>query len=133
MLFYGRGAGARPTASAVVSDVVDLARMADCGGMYQGASLVKGEISSLSTILSRYYIRLSINDQPGVLAHVSKILGDYGVSISDVIQKERGEKKAVPLVLLTHEVEEKAVRKAVKLIEKIKEVKGHSQLIRMEG
>ncbi len=86
----------------------------------------------MSSILSRYYLRFSVIDRPGVLARIASIVGRYNVSISDVIQKERKIGQAVPLVLLTHETHEKCVRQAVSSINKLAVIKGTSQVLRIE-
>jgi homoserine dehydrogenase len=132
VLFYGRGAGRRPTASAVVSDLVDLARI-----HFQGVSAPQNpemkplKIKNISSLLSRYYLRLNIVDQPGVLAQISAILGRHKISISDVIQRERHAGSVVPLILLTHGALEGAIRKAVTVIDRLKIVKGKSQVLRI--
>jgi len=133
MLLYGRGAGAKPTASAVISDIIDVARgsigMRECLPM---PHLKPVHIKSMSSILSRYYLRFSVIDKPSVLARIASIVGRYNVSISDVIQQERKIGRAVPLILLTHEVNEKSIQQAVRTIDKLSIVKGHSQILRIE-
>ncbi|MBU1863323.1 MAG: homoserine dehydrogenase [Candidatus Omnitrophica bacterium] len=133
MLFYGRGAGAKPTASAVISDIIDLAR--NSLGFRQKLylpSLKAAHTKSISSILSRHYLRFSVIDRPGVLAKISSILGRYSISISDVIQKERKIGQVVPLVLLTHETYEKHIQQAVRQIDKLSVIKRHSRVIRIE-
>jgi len=133
MLFYGRGAGERPTASAVMSDIVDVARQTI--GLQQPLplpALQRVSIKSMSSILSRYYLRCSVIDQPGVLAKIASILGRCRVSISDVIQQERKIGRAVPLVLLTHETHEKNIQQVVRSINKLSVVRGQSQVLRIE-
>lgn len=137
VLFYGRGAGAHPTASAVFADLVDIAK----GGIYgpvQNSLSMRGlkdkiKVRSISSIESRYYLRFHVIDQPGVLASISNILGRFHISISDVIQQERRVGKMVPLIMLTHDTHEKNVREAVAAIDKLKPIKGKSQVIRIEG
>ena len=136
VLFYGRGAGAHPTASAVFSDLVDIAK----GGIYgpvQNSLLMRGledklKVRNISTIESRYYLRFHVIDQPGVLAAISNILGRFRISISDVIQQERRVGKIVPLIMLTHGAYEKDIRRAVAQIDRMKPIKGHSQVLRIE-
>lgn len=136
VLFYGKGAGSHPTASAVFADLVDIAK----GGIYgpvQNSLLMRGleerlKVRSISSIESRYYLRFHVIDQPGVLASISNILGRFRISISDVIQQERRVGKIVPLIMLTHDTHEKDLRQAVKAIDKLKPIKGHSQVIRIE-
>lgn len=133
LLFYGRGAGEHPTASAVVSDIVDLARVA-AGEKSElpKRDLEPADIQKTSPIDSRYYLRFSVLDKPGTLSKLSDILGKNDVSISDMIQQERAVKKAVPLVVLTHETKEDNVRKALKEIKKTGVIKAEPQLMRIE-
>jgi homoserine dehydrogenase len=133
MLFYGRGAGARPTASAVVSDLVDLARMTK--GEKQACEmpvLETMEIMNISAIQSRYFLRFSVIDKPGVLAKIADVFGQFNVSISDVIQQERKVGHVVPLVFLTHETSENNIVQAVNRINQISVIKGSSQVLRIE-
>ncbi len=137
VLFYGRGAGSHPTASAVFADLVDIAK----GGIYgpiQNSLSMRGtsgglKVRSIASTDSRYYLRFHVIDQPGVLAGISNVLGKYKISISDVIQQERSVGKIVPLIMLTHETHEKSVRQAVQVIDRMKPIKGRSQVIRIEG
>lgn len=136
-LYYGKGAGAHPTASAVISDLMDIAKR----GMrrfYDSSFLIRGlekecKIKSMSSILSRYYLRFSIIDQPGVLAKISHVLGTHRISISDCVQKETDKGRIVPLILLTHDAHERDVRTAICAIDKLPVVRGKSQVIRIEG
>jgi len=137
VLLYGRGAGSHPTASAVVSDLVDIAkrgsdRFADVALMMRA---IRGalKIKSASSILSRYYLRFHVTDRPGVLSKISKILGDHSISISDCVQKIRSEGSVVPLIVLTHAAHETDVRGAIRLIDKLTSLRGKSQVIRIES
>lgn len=137
VLFYGQGAGPRPTASAVVSDLVDIAKRGT-RRLYDPTFLIRGlrtrcKIKSMSSILSRYYFRFSIIDRPGVLAQISRVLGAHAISISDCVQKETSAGKVVPLIVLTHHAHELDVRNAIRLIDRLKIVRGKSQVIRIEG
>jgi homoserine dehydrogenase len=133
MLFYGRGAGARPTASAVVSDIVDLARQSLGQSRLETLSALEPvDIKSMSSIQSRYFVRFSVIDKPGVLAKIASVLGKNNVSISDVIQQERKVGHVVPLVLLTHETYEKSIQHAVKSINSLSIIKDSTQLLRIE-
>lgn len=134
-LLYGKGAGSRPTASAVISDLTDIAKLGVSGP--ESDLMMRGlgkrlVVKNISSILSRYYLRFSIVDRPGVLAGISRILGKHGVSISDVIQRERSAGQVVPLILLTHDVHEKDLRKAIGFINKLSFAKGKAQVIRIE-
>lgn len=134
VLLYGKGAGAYPTASAVVSDLVDLARGRSGTGLLRMTDRVKPlKIKSISSILSRYYLRFHVIDRPGVLSRISSVLGRHRISISDVIQKERKAGSVVPLILLTHDAPERELRLAIREIDRLNVVKGKSQVIRIEG
>lgn len=132
MLLYGKGAGPKPTASAVVSDLVDLAQGKPDKKANPWLNKSRLKIKSGSSIQSRYYLRFSVIDKPKVLARISGILGDHGVSISDVIQTERKVGNVVPLIMLTHHAAEGAVRDAVKTIDRMPVIKGKSHRIRIE-
>ncbi len=137
VLLYGRGAGSKPTASAVVSDLVDLVlrqgiRLKELGTKMRAIGKPL-KIKNISSILSRYYLRFHVVDKPGVLAKISKLLGKHKISISDVIQKERRLGSVVPLIMLTHDAHEKDVRAAVSQIDRLDSVHGKSQLLRIEG
>ncbi len=129
LLFYGRGAGRMPTASAVVSDIVDLAVGNNCGFNLSDKYI---SIKNISSILSRYYLRFIVLDKPGVLAKIADILGKEGVSISDVMQQDIRIEKGVPLVLLTHHTAESRIVKAVEKIKKLPVMAGDTQVLRME-
>jgi len=136
VLFYGRGAGQNPAASAVVADIVDLARNLkfDISGRvspYLKPLRIK-RIRSINDIESRYYIRFSAIDKPGVLAKVSGILGRHGISISSVAQKERKKAKIVPIVMMIHEAKERSMRKALAEIDAMPAIKRKSIAIRVE-
>ncbi len=137
VLFYGRGAGSHPTASAVVADLVDIAK-AGVEGPAEDRFLMRAlgpviPVKSIISILSRYYLRFHVIDQPRVLAGISKVLGHHGISISDVIQRERSAGRAVPLILLTHDAHEKDLRAAIREIDRLPYIRSKSQVIRIEG
>ncbi len=136
VLFYGRGAGARPTASAVLSDLIDIALRQD--SRFDGAAPIRAirrplRIKNISSILSRYYLRFHVVDRPGVLAKISQVLGRHHISISDVIQKERSIGSVVPLILLTHDAHERDLRNAIQAINRLDAVRGKSQVLRIEN
>ena len=137
ILLYGRGAGRFPTASAVVSDLVDWAKGKLCSPWSgaDGAAVPSKrlKIKSISSLLSRYYLRFHVIDKPGVLSRLSSILGRHRISISDVIQKERRAGSVVPLILLTHDASEKELRRAIETIDRLDAIRGKSQVIRIEG
>jgi homoserine dehydrogenase len=136
-LYYGRGAGDMPTGSAVVSDIVDIARnIVNCstGRVPAIAKTVKAKsLLKMEDVESMYYFRFSAIDKPGVLSKISGILGKHNISIVSVIQKGRHEGKAVPLVVLTHKALEKDVIRAVREINRLAIVAGKAVIIRVEG
>ena len=135
LIFYGRGAGSLPTSSAVVSDVIHLARnlrLGNCGRLLPDLSQSK-KIMPISDIKTRYYMRLTIADQPGVLAHISRVLGDNMISIASVIQKEADEtSQTAEIVIMTHLAQESAVQEALREIKALPVVKEIGNLIRVE-
>jgi homoserine dehydrogenase len=92
----------------------------------------KMSINNIKDIKSRYYIRFMAQDSPGVLADVSKILASFNISIASVSQKEQKSGKFVPVVIVTHEVKEDNIRKAIVKIDNLSKVKKPSQIIRIE-
>lgn len=138
-MFYGLGAGMMPTGSAVVADIIDISRSLikgtqplDTMPSFDGAII---SIVPMEEIVSSYYFRFSAVDRPGVLSKISGILGSHNISISAVIQKGRSSAspdEPVPIVMLTHEAKEKAVRKAVREIDHLDIVRAPTQLIRIE-
>lgn len=139
VLLYGLGAGQMPTGSAVVADVVDVARDVLHGAVGRVSSLglpfealASLPLRPMEGLMSRYYFRFSAVDRPGVLARIAGILGEYGISIESVIQKGRGKGAAVPIVMLTHEAQEAKVRQALNLIDELDVVADRTMLIRIE-
>ena len=136
-LYYGRGAGAMPTGSAVVSDIVDIARDIKKNATGRIPVMVKTirdvRIKKIDDVISMYYFRFSALDKPGVLSKISGILGNYNISIASVIQKGRRVGEAVPLVVLTHEAKEKDVRQAIEEIDHLPVVMDKTVFIRVEG
>ncbi|MDI6756284.1 MAG: homoserine dehydrogenase [Thermodesulfobacteriota bacterium] len=138
-LFYGAGAGMMPTASAVVSDLVDLCRNIRLGVSrrvpllsYQPAHLREGEIKNIHDITSTYYLRFTVVDRPGVLSRISGILGDLDISIASVIQKGRRIEKAVTIYMVTHEAREKNMQKALQVIDRLPAIVDKTVLLRIE-
>jgi homoserine dehydrogenase len=139
ILLYGRGAGMMPTASAVVSDLVDLARnlLAGVSGRvpglgFQAANVRALPILPIEEISGHYYFRFSALDRPGVLSTISGVLGRHGISIRSVHQKGRKTNGAVPLVMLSHRAREKDVRQALAEIGALDVVAAKPALIRIE-
>ncbi len=135
-LYYGKGAGDMPTGSAVVSDIVDIARNIVSNSTGRIPLMAKPEKAvgpmKMDDVISMYYFRFSALDKPGVLSKISGILGKYNISIASVIQKGRREGKAVPLVVLTHKAREKNVVMAIKAIDRLPVVASRTVFIRVE-
>jgi homoserine dehydrogenase len=139
-LYYGAGAGAEPTASAVVADLVDITRMAtaDPGNRvphlaFQPDRLADTPILPMADVHTAYYLRLRVLDQPGVLADITRILADEHISIDAFVQKEPAEgQQEVDIVLLTHETVEKHVDAAIGRVEALAAVQGRVTRIRLE-
>ncbi len=131
ILLYGRGAGSRPTGSAVVSDLVDLARLGKSDGIFS-PQLNPIKVRNISSLLSRYYLRFHVVDRPGVLAKITEVLGKHKISISDVIQKERRLGSVVPLILLTHGTQADLLKRAVQVIDRLPVLKAKTQVLRIE-
>jgi homoserine dehydrogenase len=139
ILLYGRGAGMLPTASAVVSDLVDLARNILSGSAgrvpvlaFQPEKIRAIPIMSIDRISSHYYVRFSVLDRPGVLSAVSGILGRHGISIQSVHQKGRKTDGAVPVVMLSHRAREADVQQALREIGALEVTAAKPVLIRIE-
>lgn len=140
IVLYGKGAGSLPTASAVVGDIIDLARNRRAGiagrvpvASFQWESRLPMKIQPMADIESRYYLRCMVKDQPGVLSTIAGILGKRDISISSVLQKERKEGRTVPLVILTHRSLERAMQSALQEINALPIISERTMLLRMEG
>ena len=139
-LYYGPGAGAEPTASAVVADLVDVVRMMTADPenrvphlAFQPDALSDLPILPIEEIETAYYLRLTVADQPGVLADIARILAEHRISIEAVIQKEpQAGQQEVPLIFLTHKVKERALNQAAAKIEALSSVKAPLHRIRLE-
>lgn len=135
MLLYGRGAGQLPAASAVVSDIIDVALNIKCGTGQRLPVLpfvVSHRLIKMDDCTSRYYLRFMAIDKPGVLAKISGILGRHNISIASVSQKERRMAMVVPLVIITHEAKEKDVREALHEIYRFAVIKRFPIALRIE-
>lgn len=138
VMLYGLGAGMMPTGSAVVADLMDLARDIAQGTHCRLPALGSYElrqipVKPMDEVVTCYYFRFSAVDQPGVLSKISGILGENNISISAVIQKGRHIGGAVPIVMVTHEALESSVRRALERIDKLDVVRAKTQLIRIEN
>ncbi len=139
-LYYGAGAGAEPTASAVVADLMDVARLIDATSAqrvpylaFQPDQVQDLPILPIDEVQSAYYLRLRASDKPGVLANVTKILGDREISIDAMMQKEPDENETeADIVILTHITVEKNMNAAITAIESLAEITGKVVRIRME-
>ncbi|MDO9282691.1 MAG: homoserine dehydrogenase [Methylotenera sp.] len=139
-LYYGAGAGAEPTASAVVADLMDVARLIDATSAqrvpylaFQPDQVQDLPILPIDEVQSAYYLRLRASDKPGVLANVTKILGDREISIDAMMQKEPDENETeADIVILTHITVEKNMNAAISAIESLAEITGKVVRIRME-
>ena len=139
-ILIGHGAGALPTGSAVVGDVVEIARNILSGvgerlpaGSFQDKEVKKIPFKSISEIESEYFLRFSVLDNPGVLSKISGILGKHSISIESMIQRGRGDRgEGVPLVMMCHKSSEKNIQSALKEIEALDVVCEKSNLIRVE-
>jgi len=140
-LFYGAGAGAEPTASAVVADLVDVVRTLTTDPTnrvphlaFQADALVDLPILPMSEVRTSYYLRLQAEDRPGVLADVTRILGDKEISIEAILQKEQAEgASTVPIIILTHPVLEESMNSAIARIEALSAISGSVTRIRLEN
>ncbi|VAW98908.1 Homoserine dehydrogenase [hydrothermal vent metagenome] len=139
-LYYGAGAGAEPTASAVVADLVDVVRALTSDPenrvphlAFQAGTLSDTPILSIEDVHTAYYLRMMATDKPGVLAEVTKILGEHDISIEAIIQKEpANEQKDACVIILTHQVLEKSMNAAIKSIEALESIHDNVTRIRME-
>jgi homoserine dehydrogenase len=138
LMFYGRGAGQMPTASAVWSDVLEIARRVAHGIPSLALELPSvgpqpPALTPMDAIRCCYYLRVMAHDRPGVLSRVAGILGGNDISIANVIQKGRATREAVPVVMLTHEARERDMRAALAAIDALPDVATTTTMIRVEG
>jgi homoserine dehydrogenase len=136
-LFYGRGAGKDATASAVLSDIADAALDFKHGTRHRIPPFVPhdrhGKVLPIDQVVSRYYLRLSVIDKPGTLAKIAAILAESKIGISSVIQPEGHEGQSVPLILMSHEAPNAAMKKALAKISKSPVIKAAPVMIRVES
>jgi len=133
-MFQGRGAGQGPTASAVVADLVDVARGRHMPAfVVPAARLADKKISPMDRHQGAYYMRLMVQDRPGVISAVSGALAKERISLESMLQRGRSQSGEVPVVLTTHETEEAAMRRALARIAKLKAVAEEPCLIRIEA
>ena len=138
-MYFGLGAGMMPTATAVVGDLIDVARNRLHGSQARVAPLGyplahqrQLPLRPMDDLVTEYYLRFMVVDRPGVLARISGILGAHDISIASVIQKEREHGASVPIVIRTHHVLERNLRRALRAIDRLPVVRAKSLLIRIE-
>jgi homoserine dehydrogenase len=139
-LYYGAGAGSLPTASAVVADLVDVTRLITADPhhrvphlAFQPDQLSRVPILGIGDVETSYYLRMRVQDRPGVLADITRILAQSRISIDAMVQKEPGEgEQRVDIVMLTHQALERNVDRAMRKIEKLSTVLGRVTRIRLE-
>jgi homoserine dehydrogenase len=140
IVLYGQGAGSMPTGSAVVSDVIAIARnlLRGATGRVPPASFQQDQrrplrIRRMEEIVSLYYLRFMVLDRPGVLSQISGVLGRHGISISSVLQQGRKEGQTVPVVIMTHTSTERDVQASLREIDRMPFISEPTTLIRVEG
>jgi homoserine dehydrogenase len=139
-LYYGKGAGSEPTASSVIADVVDITRLASADPehrvpylAFQPNALSDLTVLPISEVYTSYYLRMRVEDKPGVLADVTKILAEFSISIDAMLQKEPGEGESkTDIIMLTHQTQEKNVDAAIARIEALSSVSGKVTKLRLE-
>jgi homoserine dehydrogenase len=139
VMLSGYGAGMEATASAVMGDVLAVARdlQTDCGSRMPAlgcpqAQLASYNIKNMEQLVTPYYLRFTVKDQPGVLASIASVLGKYEISIESMIQPHRHEAEAVPIVFMTHDAEERNVVAALAEIDQLDAVQEETLFIRIE-
>ncbi len=131
VMLYGQGAGMMPTASAVLGDCLDIINHPQKNIPYGPPESQVKNIKDLDNVISKYYIRLTALDQPGVLYRISKILRNYNISLESVTQKKRSHGQAVPIFMVTHEALEKNIKQAMEEIDSLNVVQEKSMFIRV--
>jgi homoserine dehydrogenase len=138
-MYYGRGAGQLPTATAVIADVLEIARHRRTGSRggapalgYPGAALKPAHIKPVDDVVCEYYLRFMARDQPGVLGAIASVLGRNAISIASVIQQGRGVATTVPVIMRTHEARERNLKRALTAIARFKMVERAPAFIRIE-
>ena len=138
-LYYGAGAGAEPTASAVVADLVDIVRdMAVDQNVrmpslaFQENAMSDSPILPMDKVVTAFYMRMTVSEKPGVLAQITQILGDAGISI-EAIRQQTHVSSQVPVIILTRPVAEGHMNDAIKAIEALQDVSGEVARIRVEN
>jgi len=139
-LYYGKGAGAEPTASAVIADLVDVTRLHTSDPehrvphlAFQPDQVRDVPVLPIDEVVTSYYLRMRVEDKPGVLADITRILADSGISIEALSQKEAAEGEShTDIIMLTHQTVEKNANAAIAKIEALAVVQGKVTKLRME-
>lgn len=131
VLMYGQGAGMMPTASAVAADCIDIIQDMEKPVNYGPPQGKAKKIKDMSNVESKYYMRITALDKPGVLHTISGILSDHKISIESVSQKKADHSEAIPIFMITHHSLEKNMQKAIQLIDKLDFVKEETLIIRL--
>lgn len=139
-MYYGAGAGADPTASAVVADIMDVSRLQNAEASYrvpylafQSDSLEDISILPMDEIISSYYLRVSVQDEPGVLGEIANILAAENISIEALIQKGVIDQTSAEIVILTHSTQERFIKQSIRRIQALARVMSPVTMIRMES
>jgi homoserine dehydrogenase len=138
-MYYGQGAGQLPTATAVIADILEIARHRMAGSRggahalgYPAAAVKPAHIKPMHDVLCEYYLRFMARDQPGVLGAIASVLGRNRISIASVIQQGRGVATTVPVIMRTHEARERDLQHALAAIGRLKMVERAPAFIRIE-
>jgi homoserine dehydrogenase len=138
-MYYGAGAGAQPTASAVIADLVDIARLITADPehrvphlAFQPDRLSDDRVLDMADVETSYYLRMRLDDRPGSLAEVTRILAEEGVSIESALQRPGQDAAQANLVLLTHVTTERAAKRAISRVEELTSSHGSVVILRME-
>jgi homoserine dehydrogenase len=139
-MYYGRGAGMMPTATAVVGDILEIARQrlaeSRAGAHplgYPSALVRRARVKPMDDVLCEYYLRFMARDRPGVLGTIASVLGRNQISIASVIQQERAVETTVPVIMRTHQARERNLRRALAAIGRLKMIQGPPAFIRIEA
>ncbi|HLN91901.1 MAG TPA: ACT domain-containing protein, partial [Patescibacteria group bacterium] len=139
-LSYGQGAGMLPTASAVVSDVIEIARnlRRGCagrmppGGYFLADPSARADLAPFDQVHCEYYLKIRVVDKPGVLSRIAGVLGSHAISIASVLQKGQGQ-TAVPIFIVTHRAKESDMRSALAEVDRLPDVLDRTRMIRIEN
>jgi homoserine dehydrogenase len=138
-MYWGLGAGQMPTATAVMADVLEIARDRIAGATVRSHALGlpvehirRAHVKPMEDVVCEYYLRFMARDKPGVLGAIASILGRNGISIASVIQKDRGAERTVPIIMRTHDTPERNLKRALGRIGRLKMVETNPAFIRIE-